>query len=286
MRTLTIYLRQGLAGLRLLIALSVLLGVGYPLVVMLVARVPGLSGRADGSLLTSNQSTVGSSLLGQSFTDKAGAPLPQYFQTRPAASNYDPAASGASNLGPESIVDKVDAPSLLTQVCARSHAIGKTFGVDGSRPFCTADGVGSVLAVFHRGPGYSGPVTRAVSLNQACPATPFLRSYRGVAVQCARAGQDYSRGQIVPIRGSAPSIPAVPADAVTSSGSGLDPDISPAYATLQEKVVAGTRGISVAQVDALVRAHRHGRGLGFLGEARVNVVELNLALDHRYPYRS
>ncbi|MEV7816246.1 potassium-transporting ATPase subunit C [Streptomyces flaveolus] len=70
----------------------------------------------------------------------------------------------------------------------------------------------------------------------------------------------------------------VPADAVTSSGSGLDPDISPAYAQLQVRRVAARNHLPVPQVEQLVRAHTAGRTLGFIGEPRVNVLELNIAL--------
>ena len=70
----------------------------------------------------------------------------------------------------------------------------------------------------------------------------------------------------------------VPADAVTSSGSGLDPDISPQYAELQVHRVAERNGLSVAQVDKLVKDHTEGRTLGFIGEPSVNVLELNIAL--------
>jgi K+-transporting ATPase ATPase C chain len=257
--------------------------------------LPGLKGPADGSLTKVAGSVVGSKLIGQSFTDSNGNPLPQYFQSRPssAGSGYDPTASSAGNLGPESIVDTLPDPSvkgdtgrqsLLTQVCSRSLAIGKLYGLDGSRPFCTPDGVGAVLAVFYAGPGYHGAITRVVSVNQTAPATPFIRTYKGVTVELAKFGEDYAKGRIVPIQGNAPAHPAVPADAVTGSGSGLDPDISPAYAQLQEASVAKTRGIPVTQVAALVKKFENGRDLGFMGEARVNVLQLNLALDKNYPY--
>ncbi|MFJ3830533.1 potassium-transporting ATPase subunit C [Streptomyces sp. NPDC090046] len=71
----------------------------------------------------------------------------------------------------------------------------------------------------------------------------------------------------------------VPADAVTSSGSGLDPDISPAYARLQVHRVAERSGLDVRQVERLVEKHTEGRTLGFLGEPRVNVLRLNVALE-------
>ncbi|MFJ4534028.1 potassium-transporting ATPase subunit KdpC [Streptomyces nigrescens] len=70
----------------------------------------------------------------------------------------------------------------------------------------------------------------------------------------------------------------VPADAVTSSGSGLDPDISPAYAQLQAATVARRNHLPAGTVDKLVKEHTDGRTLGFLGEPRVNVLELNIAL--------
>jgi K+-transporting ATPase ATPase C chain len=297
MRSVLNSLRQFSAALRLLIAFTVIFGVAYPLVITLIAQIPGLKSRADGSQISVAGKVVGSKLIGQSFTDSDGNALPQYFQSRPSAAGagYDPTASGASNLGPESIVDTLPDPatkgdtgkqSLLTQVCTRSLTIGKLDGVSGARPFCTPDGVGAVLAVFWSGPGYHGTITRVVSINQAAPATPFLATYKGVKVEVGKFGQDYSDGQIVPIRGDAPAHPAVPADAVTASGSGLDPEISPAYAKIQENVVAKTRGITLAQVAALVSKYTAGRDLGFMGEAKVNVLQLNLALDAKYPYKS
>jgi K+-transporting ATPase ATPase C chain len=278
---LPLWLSQHLAALRALLVFTVLLGLAYPLAFVALGRVPGLSHRAGGSLITVSNRTVGSGLIGQSFTDKDGNPIPRYFQSRPSAAGdgYDPTATSASNLGPENIVDTLPGkPSLLTQVCSRSLAIGKLENVDGSRPFCTPDGVGAVLAVF-REDGLTGPVTRVVSVNQT--SNPFVATYDGVTVQPAQAGHDYvaEGGVITPIRGNAPAHPAVPADAVTASASGLDPDISPAYARLQVPRVARERGMTQDQVRALAKRYTDDRALGFLGDPGVNVLRLNLALD-------
>ncbi len=297
MRSILSPLRQYSAALRVLLVFTAIFGVAYPLAITAIAQVPALKSRAEGSQISVSGKVVGSTLLGQSFTDAKGSALPQYFQSRPSAAGagYDPTSSSASNLGPESILDVLADPSvkddagkqsLLTQVCSRSLAIGVLDGVSGARPFCTPDGVGAVLAVFWSGPGYHGSISRVVSINQAAPARPFISAYHGVAVQAAKFGADYSEGQVVPIRGDAPSDPAVPADAVTASGSGLDSEISPAYARIQEAVVARTRGITVAQVAAVVATYSGGRYLGFMGEATVNVLRLNLALDTAYPYKA
>ncbi|MEU2251794.1 potassium-transporting ATPase subunit C [Nocardia xishanensis] len=286
------WIRQHLAALRALLVLTAITGIVYPLAVFAIGHLPGLNEKADGSLLVSDGKVVGSNLIGQSFTDNDGAALTQYFQSRPSAAGdgYDPLSTAASNLGPEDIVDQnVFDPegraSLLTTVCARSKEIGDREGVDGSRPFCTKDGVGAVLSVI--GPrDADGEVSRpvqVVSVNQACPAAPFLDVYLGVRVQCAEPGVDYSIGRLVPIRGDAPAVPVVPADAVTASGSGLDPHISPAYAQIQVQRIAKARDISEEQVRRLVAAHTAGRTLGFLGEPRVDVVELNLDLDRAHP---
>jgi potassium-transporting ATPase KdpC subunit len=75
----------------------------------------------------------------------------------------------------------------------------------------------------------------------------------------------------------------IPPDAVTASGSGLDPDISPANAAIQVDRVAAARHVSPADVMALVRQNTHGRTIGILGEPVVNVLTLNIALDEKYP---
>ncbi|MFB9187337.1 potassium-transporting ATPase subunit C, partial [Dactylosporangium sucinum] len=144
------WLAQHVAALRALVVMTVVLGLAYPLLMVAVARIPGLSTKADGSIVSHDGKPVGSHLIGQSFTDAHGNPLRQYFQSRPSAAGdgYDPTATSASNLGPESVVDTPDKPSLLTQVCSRSKAIGELEGVDGSRPYCTSGGVGAVLAVY------------------------------------------------------------------------------------------------------------------------------------------
>jgi len=295
---LSSFLRVHWAAARALLVLTVITGLAYPLFIWLVAQLPGLHDKAEGSIVSAGGKPVGSRLIGQLFTDSRGNPLPQYFQSRPSAAGagYDPLSTGASNLGPESIVDTLAAtedgfkPSLLTQVCSRSVAVARTedLGPDaGLRPFCTGDGVGAVLSVI--GPRDArGAVlhpTRVVSVNEPCQTTaaPFLTSYEGVRVECAKAGEDYSIGQIVPIRGTAPANPVVPADAVTTSASGLDPDISVAYADLQVPRVARARHISPDQVREVLAQYRTGRTLGFFGEPSVNVLQLNLQLDRRYP---
>ena len=166
-----------------------------------VGQLPGLRGRADGSLVDSaDGSTVGSRLIGQAFTDADGNPLAQYFQSRPSAAGdgYDPTATAASNLGPESVVDTLaDRPgrrgtqSLLTQVCARSWRSASSRAWTGGGRTAPPTASARCCAVFHRD-GLTGPVTRVVSVNQACPATPFLATYDGVPVECAKFGEDYS----------------------------------------------------------------------------------------------
>jgi K+-transporting ATPase ATPase C chain len=120
---------------------------------------------------------------------------------------------------------------------------------------------------------------------QTRPAANLADPYDGAASGASNLGPDNStllaavkarRAQVAKDNG----IPAadVPPDALTASGSGLEPFISPAYAALQVNRVAKANGLSAAQVRALVAAHTQGRTLGFIGEPRVNVVTLNIAL--------
>jgi K+-transporting ATPase ATPase C chain len=122
--------------------------------------------------------------------------------------------------------------------------------------------VGSdLIARRMEGPGWFQP---RVSGSDTGAAPSNLGPTSAALLEAVRARADGGRG--------------VPADAATASGSGLDPHVSPANAARQAARVAKARGLPVAQVQALVDRHTEGRLLGFLGEPRVNVLRLNLAL--------
>jgi len=93
---------------------------------------------------------------------------------------------------------------------------------------------------------------------------------------------DRVKGDVATAQADNPGTP-VPIDLVTTSASGFDPHITPAAAEFQLARIAKERGISVDQLRALVAKHTEGRQLGFLGEVRVNVLELNLDLDEQFP---
>lgn len=93
---------------------------------------------------------------------------------------------------------------------------------------------------------------------------------------------DRVKGDAANLRKDAGGLP-IPADAVTTSGSGLDPDVSPENARIQVSRIAEARGVPAAEVQALVDAHTRPATLGFIGEPRVNVLEINRALDARFP---
>ncbi len=251
--------RHLLPAVAMLLGLTVLLGFGYPLLVTGISA--GLfRHQAEGSLIYRHGRLVGSALLGQNFLEKNGAPIPRYFQPRPSAAGagYDGSSSGASNLGPSN-------PLLIGFVPGVN-----TIGLDG-RP--------SKVNPF---------ATRA---DPACVPVDL----KGVPVVSPTAGQRYAKDPdgsyacdpaTVPELAIAyrkfnglPSGAPVPIDAVTSSGSGLDPDISVQNAIDQARRVARARHLPMSEVIVLVNRYTSGRQWGFLGEPTVNVLELNLALD-------
>jgi K+-transporting ATPase ATPase C chain len=188
--------RQAWVSIRAMIVLTVVLGILYPAAIWVIGLA--MPSQSNGSLIRQNGQVVGSSLIGQSFTDKKGNALPEWFQSRPSAAGagYDGAASSGSNYGPEN-------KDLIKAIKQRQAAIEKSDGV---------------------------------------------------------------------------TVDQIPADAVTTSASGLDPDISEAYALIQVDRVAQARGLSTDVVHALVEQHVEGRPLGYLGEPTVNVLQLNIAL--------
>ena len=126
------------------------------------------------------------------------------------------------------------------------------------------------------GTGYDAANSGGTNLG---PTNKTLIDAVKAAVDAARKENPRCR-----VRGAGCEVP-VPIDLVTSSASGLDPHISPAAAAFQVPRVARERGMAEADVRRLVEAHTEGRTLGFLGEPRVNVLELNLALDAQYPMK-
>jgi K+-transporting ATPase ATPase C chain len=210
MNRLPSIVRQHIAGLRLLLVFTVLLGIVYPVVMWGIAQV-AFNHQANGSMVSFHGRVVASSLLCQEFVDAKGNPLVQYFQPRPSAAvpsptpkgdyGCDPTYSAASNYGPNN-------PALVTLVKQRQQQVA--------------------------------------SFNHV-------------------------------------SVAQVPSDAVTASGSGLDPDISPQYAAIQVNRIAAARHVSPAAIQALVNQYTQGRTIGFLGEPRVNVLNLNIALNEKYP---
>lgn len=189
--------RQYWVAIRAMLIFTVVLGVGYTAILTGIGQLV-LPWQSNGSLVTVGGKVVGSALIGQSFTDKKGNALPEWFQSRPSAAGtgYDAAASGGSNYGPENT-------DLIKAVKERKAAIAKLDGVSPS---------------------------------------------------------------------------SIPADAVTGSASGLDPHISPEYALEQVARIAGARNLSESAVKSLVETKIQLRDLGYLGEPRVNVVDLNIAL--------
>ena len=251
--------RHLLASILMLVGVTIVLGFGYPLVVTGISML-FFRHQAEGSLVYRDGKLVGSSLLGQSFTTSKGSPLPQYFQPRPSAAGtgYNGASSGASNLGPSN--------PLLIGFVPGVNAVSLSGKPSKVNPFATKADPNCV------------------------PVDP-----KGNPVPSPTAGQKYARNpggsyicdpNTVPERAIAyrqfnglPAGVPVPIDAITASGSGLDPAISVQNALDQAPRVARARHLAPGQVLALVHDHTQDREWGFLGEPTVNVLELNLALD-------
>jgi potassium-transporting ATPase KdpC subunit len=248
--------RQLVTGLLMTVVLTVLLGFVYPLAVTGISQLT-MSKRANGSLVKENGKVVGSSLIGQSFTDKDGNPIPKYFQPRPsnAGDGYDAMASGGSNYGPSN-------PNLIGNVPG-VNLTGKTNPyATKTDPYCVP-----VPATDKAGNDVTDSAGNAVyekNKDGSYVCDPNTVPERVLAYQT------FNR---------LAATVKVPSDAVTSSASGLDPQISLANARLQAARVAKARSLTVAQVNTAIAAHTQGRQLGVLGEQTVNVLELNLALD-------
>jgi K+-transporting ATPase ATPase C chain len=119
-------------------------------------------------------------------------------------------------------------------------------------------------------PAYNAGATTFLNLGPTSPDLAKLVAQNAQAI--LKLERPYNPGL---------TIGDIPVDAVTTSGSGIDPDISPAYAALQARRVAAVRHVPLATVQALIKSNTDGRSLGFFGEPGVNVLELNLALDGR-----
>jgi K+-transporting ATPase ATPase C chain len=242
---------QILPGLRIKIFMTILLGVVYPLAITGISQVV-FPRQANGSLMTAGGKVVGSELIGQPFGK------PEYFQPRAssAGSGYDGTSSGGSNLGPTSA-------KLLR---------GTTKVDDKKNEVVDYDGVSLRLVHYCLDNGI--PYESSVPLEQFKDTSGNLDD-----VKLIKAFND---GQ-APLRFTAKA--PVPADAVTASASGLDPHISPANAAAQAGRVAKARGASVEQVKQLIAQATERPDLGILGEPRVNVLRLNLALDQHISVR-
>jgi potassium-transporting ATPase KdpC subunit len=236
-------------GLRLTLIFTVLTGLLYPAVMTGVSELV-FPKQANGSLVTVGGKIVGSSLIGQPFAK------PEYFHPRPssAGSGYDATASSGSNLGPTSA-------KLL-------H--GTTKMDDKNNEVVDFDGIS--LRVVHYCVDNDIPYESSVPLDQ------FKDSHGDLDdVKLIKAFNDDKD----PLRFT-PKAP-IPQDAVTASASGLDPHISPANAETQAARIAKARGVSADQLKQLIPQSTDRADLGFLGEPRVNVLMLNIALDQHFP---
>jgi len=234
----------------MMVVMTVLTGLLYPAVVTGIAQAV-FRDQANGSLITVNGQVVGSRLIGQNFTKD------EYFHPRPssAGSGYDPTATAGSNLGPTS-----------------AKLFNGTTKTDDKTKQDVVDFDGIKDRVVHYVVDNGLPYESSVPLDKFKDDKGNLDD-----VKLIKAFNDDKAPLVFA------SKTPIPADAVTASASGIDPHISPRNAELQAARVAKARGVSVDQVQAVVAEQTEGRTWGLLGEPRVNVLELNLALDSRFP---
>jgi len=236
-------------GLRLTLALTILTGLLYPAVMTGVSELI-FPKQANGSLVSVNGKLVGSSLIAQGFAK------PEYFHPRPSAAGngYDATSSSGTNLGPTSA-------KLL-------H--GTTKKDDKNNDVVDFDGIDDRVVHYC--------LENGIPYESSAPLDQFKDSQGNLDdVKLIKAFNDDKTPLVF-----TPKSP-IPADAVTMSASGLDPHISPANAELQAARVAKARGVSAEQVKPLIAQFTERADWGFLGEPRVNVLMLNLALDQHFP---
>ena len=243
-------LRELKPGFLLMVVMTILLGFIYPAVITGVAEL-AFRDQANGSLITANGQVVGSRLIGQSFSKD------EYFHPRPssAGNGYDPTATSGSNLGPTS-----------------AKLFNGTTKMDDKTKQEVVDFDGIKNRIVHYCVDNDLPYESSVPLDKFKDDKGNLDD-----VKLIKAFGDDKAPLVFTSK-----VP-IPADAVTASASGIDPHISPRNAEIQTARVAKARGVSVDQVQALAAEHTEGRTWGVLGEPHVNVLELNLALDERFP---
>jgi len=226
--------------------------------------------QADGSLLdkdghytTDDTKAVGSALIGQNFSD------PKYFHPRPSAAGngYDPTSSGGSNLGPlsDKLINGVTTPAT-TQPTTQPESL--SFDGIRLRTIHYANDNGITFKLYN---------VAADGTRTEVPLKNYQNkdgSLNDVGLVDAFPHGGATAGLIAADFGT-----LIPGDAVTASGSGLDPHISPANAALQINRVAAARKLSPDKVKTLVDKFTDGPDLGILGDPGVNVLRLNIALD-------
>ncbi len=257
--------RQLPTAIGMVVVMTLVCGLAYGLALTGIGEV-AFGHQANGSFVQKNGKDVGSSLIGQAFADSKGNPIPKYFQTRPSEAVTSSATgnitvSGASNLGPSNPLLIGFVPGVNTVDLKGNKSTTNPFATP-TDPFC-------------------------VPVNTTSAAAPVVALTPGQKYAKNSDGTYVCDPNTVPERaiayrsefGLAPNA-QVPVDAVTASGSGLDPDISIANANIQAPTVARARGLALATVMGLVEASTTGRSLGVLGDPGVDVLALNIALDN------